>query len=100
MDISLIHIGGKMICQNDIIPEANAEKIKKDFPNWVKRGHEYTVRDILVTPYTISVLFEEIENPKTFMNSAIGEREAGFNFFRFVPSMAQGKAGNYIENNL
>lgn len=81
----MIQLGTKVICVDDSLKEGlNMEEFHKDFEQWVKKGEEYTIRQIndnngLVT----SVLLEEIKNPIRYFHSINNFQESSFRIDRF-----------------
>ena len=77
--------GSKVICIDDSInPNIDMETFKREFPNWVKKGEHYTIREIddndgLVT----SVTLEELRNPILFFTTIDRAKEASFKIDRF-----------------
>lgn len=77
--------GSKVICIDDSInPNIDMEIFKREFPNWVKKGEHYTIREIddndgLVT----SVTLEELRNPILFFTTINRAKEASFKIDRF-----------------
>lgn len=57
-------VGSKVICIDDSMKPHTVEVLRKDVPNWIKKGQEYTIRNIIeiVEGTVIGVHLEEVEN--------------------------------------
>lgn len=76
-------IGTKVICIDDSYVEGTAEELKKDCPNWVKKGNFYHIRQINDLDFVVSVLLEEITNPIKYFRLTNDVREGSFKISRF-----------------
>ena len=80
-----MEIGSKVICVDDSIKEGlNMEEFHRDFIQWVKKGKEYTIRQIDDNDgLVVSVLLEEIKNPIRYFSSIRRFKESSFRIERF-----------------
>jgi len=76
-------IGQKVICIDDSYVEGTVEELKKDCPNWVKKGNFYTIRQINDLDFVVSVLLEEIRNPIRYFRLTNDLREPAYKISRF-----------------
>ena len=75
----------KVICIDDSInPDFLLETVKF-YPNWVKKGEKYTVRELLKNDDIVTgVLLEELENEKIYQHLLGCTQEAAFKINRFA----------------
>jgi hypothetical protein len=77
-------IGDRVVCIDDTMQSNTVEELKKDVPNWVKKGQEYTIRAIFNNNGIVSgVLLEEIDNSPKFFNIIGRFQEPAFAEWRF-----------------
>lgn len=86
----MLKVGSKVKCIEDgIIPDFLLE-ITKNFPNWVKSGTDYTIRNIFIMTgdnpniKIVSVHLNEIVNPPIKMDGLPYLMEPAFNVVRFA----------------
>lgn len=79
--------GVKIICVDDGILPQHLLHITTEFPNWLQKGKEYTVRHVIIqqtpTEQIVSVLLEEIRNPEVWFHLLQIMHEPGFHINRF-----------------
>ena len=79
----MLQIGSKVICLND----SHENEFKGlAFQNWVKKGQQYTIREIFDNNdiCECSVLLEEVTNPIVYIPVLGIEREPAFRITRFA----------------
>jgi len=76
-------IGTKVICIDDSYVEGTAEELKKDCPNWVKKGQTYTIRAIQDWDFVVGLLLEEIKNEPKYFKVVNKFAEPSFASWRF-----------------
>lgn len=59
-----MRVGSKVVCINDAMQPHTVETLKKDVPNWIKKGQQYTIRNIveIVEGTVVGVHLEEVYN--------------------------------------
>jgi hypothetical protein len=73
-------IGSRVVCVDDKFNHPNTNICLKVLP---VAQEEYTIRDIKSTPQGVSVLLQEIRNPKLYFDEYMGEVEPRFHINRF-----------------
>ena len=80
-----MEVGKKVICIDDSIKPEALISVSIMYPNWVKKGKQYTVREFLDNDGIVpGVLLEEVENPIVFIDLIRREQEPAFGLFRFA----------------
>lgn len=83
-------IGDKVICINDTIDLDKIAEIKNCFFIWVKKGKEYTIREILNNDNIVAgYLLEEIHNFPVFIKLINRVQEPAFATWRFAKVATQ-----------
>jgi hypothetical protein len=75
--------GDKVICVNSYIAPHTAQEIRKDVPNWVRKGETYTIREIVDFDFVVGLLLEEIKNPPIYFKAVDKVVEPTFLMSRF-----------------
>lgn len=80
----MLNIGDKVICINSSMNLHTVAELRKDMPQWVKEGEQYTIRgfhdnDGIVT----GVLLEELHNPPRWFQLINKYQEPAFRTDRF-----------------
>jgi hypothetical protein len=77
-------IGKELICVDDSIPAEHFLSICSLYPNWIKKGRKYTVRDFyLLQGNEIGILLVEVQNPLSETIIKGRSIEPAFNLKRF-----------------
>ena len=78
-------IGSKVICIDDSLKQGlNMEEFHRDFHQWIKKGEEYTIREIDENDgLVVSVLLEEVKNPIRYFTTIGRYKESSFRIDRF-----------------
>ena len=78
-------IGSKVICIDDSLKQGlNMEEFHRDFHQWIKKGEEYTIREIDENDgLVVSVLLEEVINPIRYFTTIGRYKESSFRIERF-----------------
>lgn len=59
----MFRVGDKVICIDDSISLEIREKVLRDYDNWVLKGEQYTVREVLFNDDIVTgILLEELHN--------------------------------------
>lgn len=81
----MFNIGDKVKCIDASTPPDKVEFVSDTYLHWVKKGAEYTVRDILGNDDIVpGILLEELHNYPVFIPLLNAEREPMFRLNRFV----------------
>jgi len=89
--------GDTVICIDDSIKADKIEFVSAAYPNWIKKGRKYTVRDILDNDDIVpGLLLEEVRNPLIFIHLINKVQEPAFGMFRFA-KFAHDRATNTVE---
>lgn len=74
----------KIICVNSKIDADKIEEISKDFENWIEKGVEYTVREVLSNDGIVTgILLNEVYNFPKFFKLLNRVQEPAFATWRF-----------------
>jgi hypothetical protein len=85
-----IGIGSKVRCIDDSIRPEALLSVVQYFPNWIKKGPLYTVREFLENDGIVEgVLLEEIRNPEIFIKLLGRKQEPAFALWRFAEEEIQ-----------
>jgi hypothetical protein len=85
-----IGIGTKVRCIDDSIKPEALFGVIEHFPNWVKKGESYTVRELLNNDDIVDgLLLEEISNPAIFITLLNRKQEPAFALWRFAEEEIQ-----------
>ena len=77
-------VGDKILCIDDSMAEHTRLELSKDVPNWVKKGEEYTIREVYENKgIVLGILLEEISNPVKFFKLINRFQEPAFADWRF-----------------
>jgi|DEB0MinimDraft_10_1074344.scaffolds.fasta_scaffold223664_2 hypothetical protein len=77
----MFNVGDEVVCVNDT---KNESWSSMHFPNWVKQGAKYTIREILDNDNIVTgVLLEELVNPEVFQPLISRTQECAFATWRF-----------------
>lgn len=78
-----MEVGSKVICQNDSHENEYKGLV---FQQWIKKGQEYTIREIFYNDdiCECSVLLEEVTNPIVYIPVLGINRECSFRITRFA----------------
>ena len=61
----MFNVGDKVVCVDSSMQLHTVEELRRDVPNWVKQGQQYTIRDIVDSDFVIGVRLEEITPNET-----------------------------------
>jgi len=79
----MFNIGDKVVCIDSSMQLHTVEELRRDVPNWVKQGQQYTIRDIVDSDFVVGVRLEEITNPMRHFKLIGKYMEPAFATFRF-----------------
>ena len=80
----MFQINQKVICIDDTMRPHTIEELKKDMPNWVKKGNKYTIRGFTDNNGIVDGLWlEEVRNQPLFFKLLGRPQEPAFAFWRF-----------------
>ena len=80
----MIAVGDTVLCIDDSIREDKLMFVGHAYPNWIKQGVEYTVREILPNDDIVpGILLEEVRNPEIFITLLGKYQEPAFRIDRF-----------------
>ncbi len=79
-----LKIGSKVLCVDDSIKPGKLAFVGYAYPNWIKAGEIYTVREILPNDDIVpGIVLEEIVNPILYVHILGKEQEPAFRISRF-----------------
>lgn len=78
-----MRVGSRVICVDDSFQPHTVEELKKDVPNFVKKGQKYTVRDIVDHDFVVGIRVEEITNSPIYFKVINKVIEPCFASWRF-----------------
>jgi hypothetical protein len=77
-------IGSKVMCVDDSIKPGKLAFVGYAYPNWIKEGKVYTVREILPNDDIVpGIVLEEVINPLLYVHILGKEQEPAFRLSRF-----------------
>ena len=79
----MFEIGEKVLCVDDSMQPHTIEELKKDVPNWVKKGQTYHIDGFNDFDFVQSVILREIRNKPIFFSLIGRVEEPGFALWRF-----------------
>lgn len=80
----MISVNDRVICVDDSIKAGMLLFVGNSYPNWIKQGEEYTVREILPNDDIVpGILLEEVRNPEIFITLLGRMAEPMFRIDRF-----------------
>lgn len=80
----MIGVGDTVLCIDDSIKGGKLMFVGHAYPNWIKQGEEYTVREILPNDDIVpGILLEEVKNPEIFITLLGKYQEPAFRIDRF-----------------
>jgi hypothetical protein len=79
----MFDVGSRVVCVDDSMQPHTVEELKKDVPNWVKKGQRYTIRDIVDHDFVVGVRLEEISNAPIYFKIISRAIEPCFASWRF-----------------
>lgn len=79
-----LKIGSKVLCVDDSIKPGKLNFVGYAYPNWIKVGEIYTVREILPNDDIVpGIVLEEVVNPPLYVHLLGREQEPAFRISRF-----------------
>lgn len=79
-----MRIGSKVKCVDDSIKFGKLGFVGHAYPNWIKKGEIYTVREILPNDDIVpGIVLEEVVNPVMYIHILGKEQEPAFRIDRF-----------------
>lgn len=79
-----MRVGSKVKCVDDSIKPGKLGFVKYAYPNWIKAGEIYTVREILPNDDIVpGIVLEEVTNPPLYVHILGKEQEPAFRISRF-----------------
>ena len=79
-----MNVGDKVICIDDNIKAGMLEFVGHAYPNWIKKGKIYTIREIYPNDDIVpGILLEEVENPIMYIHLIGKDQEPAFRLTRF-----------------
>lgn len=80
----MISVNDRVLCIDDSIKGGKLMFVGHAYPNWIKQGVEYTVREILPNDDIVpGILLEEVRNPEIFITLLGRMAEPMFRLDRF-----------------
>lgn len=80
----MFEINEKIICVDDTIKPELLFSIIRDFKIWIKKGIEYTIRDVLYNDNIVTgILLQEVHNPPIMIPLLNRMQEPAFATWRF-----------------
>ena len=80
----MFKIGERVLCIDDSMKPNTIEELKKDVPNWVKKGTKYVIRGFTDNNGIVDgVWLEEIKNKPLFFKLINRFQEPAFALWRF-----------------
>lgn len=80
----MFEIGDTVLCVDDSMQPHTVEELRKDVPNWVKKGEKYTIRGFTSNKGIVDgVWLEEIKNDYKYFRLIDAFQEPAFGLFRF-----------------
>ena len=80
----MFQIGEKIICIDSSMQSHTVAELKKDMPNWVKKGEKYTIRGFTSNKGIVDgVWLEEIKNAYKYFRLIEAFQEPAFALWRF-----------------
>ena len=77
-------VGSKVKCVDDSIKPGKLGFVGYAYPNWIKAGEIYTVREILPNDDIVpGIVLEEVINPLLYVHILDKEQEPAFRISRF-----------------
>ena len=77
-------VGKKVVCIDDSIKPGKENFVKYAFPNWIKEGYVYTVREIVENQGIVpGILLREVANPHIYIHLINTTQEPAFRLDRF-----------------
>jgi hypothetical protein len=77
-------VGSKVMCVDDSIKPGQLMFVGHAYPNWIKAGKLYTVREILPNDDIVpGIVLEEVINPLIYVHILGREQEPAFRISRF-----------------
>lgn len=79
-----MRVGDKVICVDDTFKMKNLAEVLNYYPNWVKKGLKYTIREIFYNDDIVTgIVLEELINHKIRIDLINAIQEPAFGTFRF-----------------
>jgi hypothetical protein len=79
-----MNVGTKVICVDDSIKPGKLMFVGYAYPNWIKEGKVYTVREILPNDDIVpGIVLEEVVNPPLYVHILGRAQEPAFRLTRF-----------------
>jgi hypothetical protein len=78
-----MRVGSRVQCVDDSLQPHTVEELKKDVPNFVRKGRIYTVRSIEDLDFVVGIRVEEIVNPPIYFKLINRAIEPCFASWRF-----------------
>jgi len=79
----MLAIGDKVICIDSSMQAHTVAELLKDVPNWVIKGKQYTIRDIVDSDFVVGIRLEELTNPSRWFQLIGKYMEPAFATWRF-----------------
>jgi hypothetical protein len=97
----MFNVGDKVVCVDSSMQLHTVEELRRDVPNWVKQGQQYTIRDIVDSDFVVG----ETIRSNSSGSSAIIESIINFDSYYDVDSSSVVKSGwqketGFLDNNL
>ena len=94
-------IGQEVLCISDKKQSHTIEELNNDVPNWIKKGQNYTIREIVDFDFVVGLLLEEVRNePKYFkvVNRVTEPTFASWRFRKLEPAEVEVEQESYVES--
>lgn len=79
----MINIGDTVVCIDASMQAHTVEELRRDVPNWIKEGQQYTIRAFTDYDFVVAVYLEEIHNFPVYFRFLGRMIEPGFKIERF-----------------
>lgn len=101
----MLDVGDTVICIDDAIKPEMLMTVINMYPNWVKKGRKYVIREISDNDGIVpGILLEELRNPIVYTKLINRKHEPMFSFHRFAKAEPDASASMYytekIDNNI
>ena len=79
----MINVGDKVVCLDSSMQSHTVTELLKDVPNWVTKGKQYIVRDVVDSDFVVGIRLEELVNPPRWFQLVGKYMEPAFATWRF-----------------
>lgn len=94
-------VGDEVICIDSAIKPEMLMAVVNMYPNWVKKGRKYVIREISDNDGIVpGILLEELSNPKVYIKLIDRVQEPMFSFHRFTKAEPDASASMYYTEKI